>query len=436
MLLIYSENTSTRLQYICKFIFEELLNTTFSLTLHELSFAEHTGAKINYSNKQIQGVYHIKPHGLLFETGIKSQEIICTGAGETLSFFNTEEADHSFDIFAAAFFLISRYEEYLPHKEDEYGRYAHQNSAAFKNKILRIPLVNIWVKNLRDQLNELFPSFIPQPASGFVIADGVPQTNFQPTYDIDMAWSYKEKGLLRNAVGFLRKPSFDRISTLFRVKPDPFDSYDFLDKLHQSSGLKPIYFFPVAKQNGAYDKNILPSNEAMQQLIKRHADKYTIGLHPSWKSNQQKELLSEEKNTLEKIAGKKIATSRQHYIKLSLPQTYQNLLSAGITAELSMGYGSINGFRASVASSFFWYDISTEQITPLRIHPFCFMDANCFYEQKLSVAAAYEEMLWYYNACKNVNGTMISIFHNNFLGTDKTFAGWREMYEKFIAQLH
>ena len=41
----------------------------------------------------------------------------------------------------------------------------------------------------------------------------------------------------------------------------------------------------------------------------------------------------------------------------------------------------------------------------------------------------------YYTRCKEVNGTLITIFHNNFLGSDKTFSGWREMYEQLFTQL-
>jgi hypothetical protein len=100
-----------------------------------------------------------------------------------------------------------------------------------------------------------------------------------------------------------------------------------------------------------------------------------------------------------------------------------------------MGYGSINGFRASVASDFQWYNLQTETISKLRLHPFCFMDANSFYEQRFTAEQAYEELIHYYGLCKKYHGTCISIFHNNFLGTDKTFAGWKEMYSRFISQL-
>ena len=138
---------------------------------------------------------------------------------------------------------------------------------------------------------------------------------------------------------------------------------------------------------------------------------------------------------METAGRKDIQLSRQHYIKLSLPQTYQMLIDAGIDKDYSMGYGSINGFRASVASSFFWYDLGREKITALRVYPFCFMDANSFYEQRQDTSKSLEELLYYLDICKKVNGLFITIFHNNFLGNDEQFAGWKELYTGFISQV-
>ena len=121
-------------------------------------------------------------------------------------------------------------------------------------------------------------------------------------------------------------------------------------------------------------------------------------------------------------------------MRFSLPVTYQRLLALGITNDYSMGYGSINGFRASVATPYFWYDLKNEERTRLQIHPYCFMDANAYYEQKLSPEAALEELSQYLNILPSVNGTMITIWHNSFLGTDPEFEGWREVYEQFVAQ--
>ena len=425
MLLIFTPQSNTRLQYSCKFIFEEVLGTSYSLTTDKENFSMHTGAKINYSHVDFASVFQIKPHVVLFETGIKEQDIIVVDKGEKCRVFVTPHNPQDFDIFAAVFYLISRYEEYLPHAKDMYGRYAYENSLAYKGDFLHLPLINIWIENFKGKLIELFPSikFIPK------------QFSFLPTYDIDIAWSFKEKGILRNVGGFIKSPTLKRLGVLLSGTKDPYDSYDLMNDLHKEHKLNPIYFFLVAKKNGLYDKNILPQNKAMQELIKTHADKYSIGIHPSWQSYNNDELLLEEKEILQSISGVKIDSSRQHYIKFSLPETYRKLIEAGITNDYSMGYGSINGFRASTASPFYWYDLNAEKITSLRIHPFCFMDANCFYEQKLSVEASFTELMNFYQSCKKVNAPFVSIFHNNFLGTDKMFLGWKDLYVKFISQL-
>ncbi len=117
---------------------------------------------------------------------------------------------------------------------------------------------------------------------------------------------------------------------------------------------------------------------------------------------------------------------------MSLPKTYRQLIDVGIDKDFSMGYGTANGFRASIASSFYWYDLKAEKKTTLMIFPFCFMDANSFYEGRLSPKAAFNELMDYYRKIKQVNGLMVTIWHNNFFGTDPMFAGWKEVYEVFL----
>ena len=396
-----------------------------TITIDSEEFKKFDGVKINYSNIEMPG-FVIQNHPLLFENEIKEQVIECFTINNYKAFFKINRSDLSFDIFSASFYLLSRYEEYLPHQKDMYGRYPHENSLAFKQKFLDLPLINIWVKDLADQLKKKFSIFNAQ----FSIF------NFVPTYDIDIAYSYKYKGLLRNIGGFLRSPSLERIKVLLGIQKDPFDTYAYLDGLHEKYNLHPACFFLVAEKNGEYDKNISPHKDAMWQLVKLHAKKYSIGLHPSWQSGDSFSLLEKEKTQLEAMAGQAgITSSRQHYIRFNLPGGYQRLTEAEITDDYSMGYGSINGFRASVASAFFWYDLEKEQQTPLRIHPFCFMEANSYYEQKLSAPETYNELMHFYDQCKEVNGTLITIWHNNFLGDDKIFAGWRSVYERFLAQL-
>jgi len=426
-LFLYSPASSPRLKYICHFIFKELMGVGFVITSDLPAFDSYKGPKIKYTNELASSDYFTLGNcGLLFEKDIKDQPIDCFIVNNYKAFFKTPESDFPFDIFAASFYLLSRYEEYLPHEKDKYGRYAHENALAFKENFLQLPLINIWVKHFIELIQKKFPGFTVRHS---------PFT-FLPTYDIDMAFSYRNKGVGRNTGGFIKSPSLSRIKVLLGLQKDPFDSFDWLNELHDEYNLQPMYFFLMANKNGVYDKNILPHKKAMWKLIHSHAKRNTIGIHPSWQSGDNPVLLGKEKDQLASIAEIPITRSRQHYIRLTLPAGYRELCAAGITGDYSMGYGSTNGFRASVASDFYWYDLQKNEATTLRIHPFCYMEANSFYEQKYSPSEAFNELMEYYSICKAVDGQLITIWHNNFLGTDPQFEGWRAIYKDFISHVH
>jgi hypothetical protein len=291
--------------------------------------------------------------------------------------------------------------------------------------------VNNWLKYFKEIIKEKFPSFAIHNS----------QFTFLPSYDIDIAWSYLHKGWWRNFGGSLRsllkgqwKKFSERRQVLGKKQQDPFDAYGWMNQLHEKYKLKPYYFFLVADQRSRYDKNIPGTAPAMKQLIHDHAVRYPIGVHPSWQSNDDVSLLKKEIDILAAITGNTVRSSRQHYIRLALPETFRRLLDQGIQFDFSMGYGGVNGFRASVATPFHWYDLEKEKQTALLLFPFCYMDANSFYEQHCSTAQALEEMYHYYRVVKEVNGIFIMIWHNSFLGTDRTFIGWREIYERFIKE--
>ncbi len=426
MILLYTHKITARLNYICHFILKEQLGLDYAITTNKSDCLDPNQIVINYSNEKIDSHnFYIKPHALLFETEIKYQHIQCFEAYGNSAFFYVKDSDLAFDIFAATFYLISRYEEYLPHEKDIFGRYAHENSIAFKNNFLQKPVVNFWIQHFGKLLLSKFPNIDISNQSFKTIL----------TYDIDMAWSFKNKGFLRNLGGFLKQPSLERLYVLFKLKKDPFDSYAFLDQMHESLNLDIYYFFLVANSVNEFDKNISLKRNPMQNLIKHHLNKYNIGLHPSWKSKKNIRYLKDEKKSLESITQEPVYFSRQHYIHYTLPEGYERLIECGIKKDFSMGYGSINGFRASFAGSFYWYNLSKETMTSLKIIPFCFMDANSFYEQDQDAEKSFEEIMHYKNICAEVDGLFVPIFHNNFLGTDKSFAGWREMYAKFISQV-
>lgn len=424
MVLLYSPFTTPRLKYIASFIFSERLGLPVRITQSPDELEDFDGVRINYSRNEISvNCIHILPSGFLQEQSIRSFIPEYRRDGNRHLLFPVSSGDLSFDLLSASFYLLSRYEEYLPHKKDLFGRFAHEESLAWKLGILQQPLIDQWVIELSQKLKQRFPN----------VPSRTPEFSFRPTYDIDNAYAYNHKSFRRKLGGWLRSPSLNRLRVLMGTMPDPYDAYRFMDELHTRFDLSPLYFFLAAKEIGGYDRNI-DRGPALSELISNHARKYRVGLHPGWKSGDSEAVLQEEKHYLETVAGKEIRHSRQHFIRFNLPDGYRRLIDIGITDDYSMGYGSINGFRASTGASFHWYDLEKESSTGLTIHPFCFMDANSFYEQRLSPDAALDELMQYHRVCKEAGTTLTTIWHNHFLGTAPQFAGWRETYEAFLNQ--
>lgn len=430
--LIFSHSITPRLQYIAGFL-SQYYGVQLKLISDEGRFVKATDScKINYGYHRLDpNEIFIHSYTLLFESSIRPVKIECFVKNGYKAFFKTE-GDTGFDLFAAIFYLLTRYEEYLPHQKDMYGRYAHENSVAFKENFLHLPLINIWLEDFKKLLLEKDSTLSFKDL----------KFSFLPTYDIDIAWSFRNKGFKRNFGGVLQlllkwkfRKMIHRIRVIKRKMQDPFDAYRWMDQLHDQFKLHPVYFFLVAKERGRYDRNIDVTRVEYQQLVRSIASRYSIGLHPSWASGDTPSLLTKEKAALEQITNQAVTASRQHYVRFELPSSYRKLLALGLINDYSMGYGSINGFRASITTPYYWYDLKNEEQTKLLIHPFCFMDANSYYEEKLSPEAALEELMQYYHAVKSVNGTMITIWHNNFLGIDEAFAGWKEVYQKFVSSI-
>lgn len=429
-MLLYAHSITPRLKYVADFL-SRYYEHPFKVMANETAYAEAEDVKINYSHQRISnGELYIKPCPILSETEKRRFTLHAVEHNGYKVFFETT-GDLGFDLFAGIFYLLTRFEEYLPHAKDAYGRFAHEASLAHREGFLHLPLVNIWLEDFRKVLQERFP--------GIQLLRT--QFQFEPTYDIDIAWCYRYKpfkvkwGRILQAISSAKFGQAARHIKVLKGKlPDPYDSFEWLDELHQQYGLKPVYFILAAIEKGRFDKNTDVQVPQFGQLIHELGTKYTIGMHPSWFSGDHKAAMGREKAFVEKAAHQHIMHSRQHYIRMSMPHTYHRLQEQGIKHEYSMGYGTINGFRASVATPFYWYDLEQEAQTDLLIHPFCFMDANAYYEQKLSPDEALSELRELLRVTRSVGGTMGTLWHNHFLGTAPEFEGWREVYEQFVQE--
>jgi hypothetical protein len=145
MLLVYTHTITPRLTYIFKHIITRLLGIPVSFTTKIEDFIGHEGLKFSYTKQPLGSELFLKCNNLLFNQGIDYLDINIVKWNDDPCFFQTSiNSEVPCDIFAASFYLISRYEEYLPHVKDEFERFPAEESLAFQNKFLDKPIIDIW----------------------------------------------------------------------------------------------------------------------------------------------------------------------------------------------------------------------------------------------------------------------------------------------------
>jgi len=426
MITIYSHKRSKRFQYILELFFNDLIGTEFVLTTDKEEYTNAEGAKLQYTQSPIDDHPFIYAEKLLFETHIQHQEIRTVIYNDVPCIFPTyiDESLFPFDVFSAAFYLISRYEEYLPHKRDHYNRFSAKESISHQLDFLHLPVINIWAKDLLSKITDRYPDFKATPK----------KYQFTPTYDIDNAWAYKNKGITRFIGGTLRsvfnldtKSLKDRFKVVFGNKPDPYDTYQMQKRWQSEYQLNPIYFI-LFGELGPFDKNISTLNLKFQDLIKGIRDHALVGIHPTYRSNEDVKVLKKEITNLSETIHVDIIRSRQHFLKLMLPQTYRNLLNLGINHDYTMGYADRVGFRAGITSAFYFYDLDLETKTKLIVHPFAIMDGSLRDYLKVGPTTAKNIISNIIKEVKEVDGEMISIWHNESLSNKERWKDWQEVY--------
>lgn len=370
-------------------------------------FNNTDGFKINYSDVVFENTINIKPHNILFDHGIRDYHLEVQSHPTFYKIFmKGGNQPIPFDLFGASFWLLSRYEEYLPYKGDIHQRFSYRSSLAYQYEFIQIPLVNLWIHALQALLKEKYKTIV------FSQHD----YKFLSSIDIDNAYKYKYKGFVRTLAGILSDKSLRKIKERFKIilglKADPFDCYQFLIEQHKQLNIKALYFILLGDY-GPNDKNHSATDLRFQSLIKHLKDYSDVGIHPSFGSNANVRQLKVEVNRLTNITHSIITQSRQHFSMLKFPGTYQNLLQASIYHDYSMGYTNYNGFRASYCFPYKWYNLDIEASSTLTLHSFCISENTLMSNTKRNYEAMLKISEGLINEVKKYNGECISIFHND-----------------------
>jgi hypothetical protein len=336
--------------------------------------------------------------------------------------------DLMFDPLAAAFFCCSRWEEFPSDGErdtvmrDTHGRFRGVSSAAYKEGMLRTPIIENLARILAKELG-ITPPITRQ------------DYEYHPTIDIDIAFAYQGRSRLHNIAAGTRDFLLlrwggvrERMNVLLNHAQDPYDSYDFFLNLHGDSHLTTKCFVHFADYKRPYDLGV--SKSVLVPLIDKLSSRATVNWHPSYEAiSQRGQTFLNEKRTFEDVGN--TSEIRTHFLRgqSSMWTAFQD---ASIQHDYSMGYADQPGFRAGMSRPFPAYDIEKDTPLELVIHPFAVMDStlksylNLDCEQSLHLVSELSD------AVREVGGVMVTVWHNTSVSNHGIWKGWQTLYEDVV----
>lgn len=175
----------------------------------------------------------------------------------------------------------------------------------------------------------------------------------------------------------------------------------------------------------------MDKNDRLQGKIRELTENgWEVGLHGSFDSYDSPDLLLEEKNRLEAISGLPVLSTRQHWLRLSLKNTWRIQAAAGVKADTTLGYNDCVGFRAGTASPFHPYDFDGEKKYQLVEVPMVLMDGTLFDHCRMDDDEALERSLEILGEVKKFNGCVAINWHQRTPSSDYK---WYWVYQEILA---
>jgi len=427
MLLVYTHKITPRVKYIFKQICSRIIGIPVNFTSVIEEFIAHDSLKMSYTRQPLSNEIFVHSYDLLFEQGLSDLDINVQTWEDTKCFFpNNEKSIMPFDIFAASFYLLSRYEEYLPHVKDNYGRFMAEESLAFNNDFLHQPVVDIWANKFKKILAEKYPDFEFTKRSYTI----------KPVIDVPSAYLYRQRGVLRTIGGSLKaifnlkfKQLYTRYSVLFGLAKDPYDNYKYIINKQKQTKSKFLFFFLIGDYS-TYDKNISVQKGKFVDLIKHIGDYCNIGLKASFYALNNSQMLKVEKSRMEAITNEALVASRQSFSKVNLPDSYRNMVALEIFEDYTMGYINHMGFRAGTCTPFLFYDLDYETQTPLKINSYNVLDYSLL--KINSLLDKQQALTKIINQIKKVDGEFVPVFHNYTFSNIERWTHFKALFNSIL----
>ena len=351
---------------------------------------------------------------------------------EYLKLENIPSKIEELDIFAACFFMLTRWEEYVNKNRDYHDRFPAYESLAYKQGFLDRPIVNEYAEELKNKLLKL-DNNLKFKTHNF---------NLILTHDVDSLLKYTSfKSGIREIIGAIVKKKdiklaisniLQKIKVSLGIQKDPFDTFDWLMDKSEALGLKSRFYFMsggITKYDNRYKIDESKALEVIEKIKKRG---HIIGFHPSYNAYNNFEQFKKEKDLLEKTVGLKITEGREHYLRFEVPTTWQIWEDNGMLVDSSCGYADKEGFRCGTCYEYSVFNILTRKKLNLKERPLIVMEGSFItYQPNIKPTEMEKKIKYLINQVKQYNGNFVFLWHNSSFNTAQ-WQKYQNIYERVL----
>lgn len=331
------------------------------------------------------------------------------------------------DVLGSAFFMLTRYEEYVKQDRDQHDRFPAKASLAYQEGFLDRPIINEYIEILWWCMKRLWPRLERKKRSFRTIV----------THDVDVPFAQAFTGvlpLIRNCGGdVLKRKSFtaacNRLKTWRDVKKGDYKkdlnyTFDRIMDISEQNNIKSAFYFKTACTNPNYDNNYSIDHPYLRQLIRDIDNRgHEIGFHPSYETFQNPEQTKVEFYKLLQVCEEEGIEQdqwggRQHYLRWQVPITWRNWAKAGINYDSTLSFADHASFRCGICYEFPVFDLEQRKPLPLMERPLIVMEGSVLGEKYMALngEAALEYMLELKRRCNRYNGDFTLLWHNSSFG--------------------
>lgn len=307
------------------------------------------------------------------------------------------------DIFASAFFMLTRWEEFVNMRRDEHARFRGEESIAFKNGFLHRPIVNEYVEMLWNLLQGV----------GYKGERAKRYFELVLTHDID-ALTYVSYKTIIGDIWARKNIKLAWNNSKYLIGRDPFDTYDFLMKTSEDAGVKSHFYFMSSSSKLRYDPPYYLNTRKFSSVVRNiKARGHVIGFHPGYYTFEDYERWTSEKAALERAVKQPITEGRQHFLRMDISRTLSIWDSNQMEVDSTLGYSDKEGFRCGTGDEYRVFDFLSRKPLFLKERPLIIMDGTLLQHQKYSYEEALKTMQDYIAICKKYQSKLTILFHNS-----------------------